>query len=92
MELTLSQQAKPSTEVLFQTVGDEAVLLDLSSENYFGLDPVGTRVWSLLSDDASLQRAFDRLLEEFEVEPDRLEADLLGLVAKLADAGLIVVD
>ena len=91
MNITLSQQAKPSDDVLFQEVGGEAVLLNLASESYFGLDPVGTRIWVLLTEDAALQRAFDILCDEYEVEPERLQADLLGLVEKLAEAGLVQV-
>lgn len=91
MNITLSQQAKPSDDVLFQEVGGEAVLLNLASESYFGLDPVGTRIWVLLNDDARLQHVFDTMLGEYEVEPAQLERDLLDLVAKLAEAGLLQV-
>jgi len=91
MNITLSQQAKPSDDVLFQEVGGEAVLLNLASESYFGLDPVGTRIWVLLNEDAHLQRVFDTMLGEYEVEPAQLQADLLDLVAKLAEAGLLQV-
>ena len=92
MNLTLSGQAKPSDDVLFQEVGGEGVLLNLASESYFGLDPVGTRIWVLLGEDGSLQRAFDILADEYEVEPAQLEADLLDLVQKLAEAGLVQVE
>ena len=91
MNLAISQKATPSDDVLFQRVGDEAVLLSLTSEQYFGLDPVGTRIWSLLSQDTSLQAAFENLCLEYEVEPERLEADLLAFVDQLAQAGLVKV-
>jgi hypothetical protein len=91
MNLTLSHQARPADDVLFQAVGDEAVLLKLESENYFGLDAVGTRIWNLLNEDPGLQRAFDILREAYEVEAGVLERDLLSLVERMADAGLVVV-
>lgn len=91
MKLTLAQRARPSEDVLFQEVGGEAVLLDLSSECYFGLDSVGTRIWGLLTENSSLQRAFDLLIDEYDVDPDRLEADLLNLIARMAKAGLVQV-
>lgn len=91
MNLTLSHRARPADEVLFQDVGGEAVLLNLASERYFGLDPVGTRIWTLLGQDPQLQPTFDTLCAEYDVEPARLEADLLGLVAQLAEAGLVEV-
>ena len=91
MKLTLSHQARPSDDVLFQEVSGEAVLLKLASENYFGLDAIGTRIWALLTADARLQRAFDILCDEYEVEVVVLERDLLSLVERMADAGLVMV-
>lgn len=92
MKLTLSHQAKPSDDVLFQEVGGEAVLLNLTSESYFGLDPVGTRVWVLLVEDARLQHAYDTMCGEYDVDPSVLESDLITLVGKLAEAGLVTVE
>ncbi len=86
---TLTDSVSPSPEVLFQEVGGEAVLLDLSSESYFGLDDVGTRIWRLLQEDGSLRGVYQHLLEAYDVEPERLEADLLQHVADLAAAGLV---
>jgi hypothetical protein len=91
MNITLSHQAQPADDVLFQEVGDEAVLLKLASENYFGLDAVGTRIWALLNQDTALKRAYDILVDEYEVEPEVLERDLLELVERMAEAGLVVV-
>ena len=91
MNLTLSHQARPSDDVLFQEVGGEAVLLKLASENYFGLDAVGTRIWILLNEAPGLKRAFDILSDAYEVEAEVLERDLLSLVERMADAGLVVV-
>ena len=75
--------------MLFQEVGGEAVLLSMALERYFGLDRIGTRVWRLLSGDPSMQSAFDTLIGEYDVEPERLKADLLSLVQQLCDAGLV---
>ena len=91
MNLTLSHQARPSDDVLFQEVGGEAVLLKLASENYFGLDAVGTRIWILLNEAPGLKRAFDILSDTYEVEAEVLERDLLSLVERMAEAGLVVV-
>ena len=88
---TLAQRATRSDDALFQEVGGEAVLLDLASERYFGLDPVGTRIWTLLADDDHLQAICDTLCAEYDAPQDRLQTDLLALVAQLADAGLVTV-
>jgi hypothetical protein len=87
---TLSDEVTISPEVLIQELDGEAVLLDLASESYFGLDDVGTRIWQLLQEHGSLQRVYDAMLTEFDVEPVRLEEDLLRHVGELADAGLVI--
>jgi len=87
--VTLAHRASHSDEVLIQDVGGEAVLLDLASEQYFGLDPVGTRIWTLLGEDDRLQAVSDRLCAEYDADPARITSDLLALVEKLAAAGLV---
>jgi hypothetical protein len=88
-EFTLQSRVVPGAHVLMQPTAGESVLLDTASERYFGLDPVGTRVWQLLAGGAGLAEVHQALLGEFDVAPERLEADLLALVDQLADAGLV---
>lgn len=92
MNPSLSDEVAISPEVLFQEVGGEAVLLDLAGGSYFGLDEVGTRIWQLLQEHSRLRTLYEAMLSEFEVEPARLEEDLLRLVGELADAGLVIVN
>ena len=65
------------------------MLLDLESEIYFGLNPTGTRMLELLRAGSSLEEVSQQLLDEFDVELERLRADLLALVEKLAAKGLV---
>lgn len=89
--VTLDQCVRCSSAVLTQQVGTETVLLDMASECYFGLDPIGTRIWSLLSDEAPLAQVHAALCDEFNEDPQRIQADLLALVRQLADAGLVAI-
>jgi hypothetical protein len=89
MSLTLATRVAVSPEVMLQEIDGEAVLLDLRSECYFGLDAVGTRIWRLIEQDGHLRSVHLGLLDEYEVEADCLERDLLALVQKLAEAGLV---
>ncbi len=89
MQIQKDQKASISSEVLFQEVSGETVLLDLASENYFGLDEVGTRIWGLLQSGFSIGETMDTLMEEYEVERATLEKDVGELLEKLVEAGLI---
>jgi hypothetical protein len=65
------------------------VLLDLESGVYFGLDEVGTRVWTLLLERGTPAAVCDALREEFEVDPGVLAGDVLRLVGELQQNGLV---
>ena len=87
-----SKKITISEEALSQEVNGETVILDLKSESYFGLDEVGTRIWQLLQEEKDLQKVFDALLQEYDVEAEQLEQDLIELVDKLIEAGLAAAD
>jgi hypothetical protein len=78
-----------SPDVMVRKVGEESVLLDLKTERYLGLDDVSARFWDLLTSGEPIQSAYDKLLEEFEVEPERLRNDLDAFVHELIEFGLI---
>lgn len=75
--------------VLVRKLDDESVLLDLESEQYFGLDEVGTRMLDALCEAGSVEAASSRLVEEYDVEPETLRNDLLALTEKLVARGLL---
>ncbi len=88
MNVDLNKKVIPSEDVLFQEVDGETVLLDLKSEHYFGLNAVGTRVWQLIQDNEELNKVFELLLDEYDVEPSQLENDLSKIVSELVHEGL----
>jgi len=76
--------------VMFNRIGDEIVILDLDSGTYFGLDPVGSRLWELLSGGASIGDAIAAMHAEYDVDRETLERDLNALVDDLKSRKLLV--
>jgi len=89
--LTLDSHVRINDDVLFQELQGEAVLLNLKSGVYFGLDPVGTRIWQLFPDNERLADVAKAIVTEYEVTEDRCATDLLALVADLEKQGLVSV-
>ncbi len=77
--------------VLARNLEGESVVLNLKTEKYFGLDEVGTRMWTLLTDATSIQSAYDSLAAEYDVEPAQLRADMEKLIGELVEHGLLTV-
>lgn len=92
MVVSFSDRVRVAPEVMIQEVGGESVILDLKTERYLGLDEVGTRMWQVLLDAASIQAAFDALLAEYDVTSEQLEEDLRDFVARLLENGLIATE
>ncbi len=72
-------------------LGGEVAILDLTAGVYYGLEAVGARIWNLLQEPRTVSEIRDALLEEYDVEPERCEQDLLVLLQRLATEGLIEV-
>ncbi len=89
MDITLESGVTIDPDVVFRDLDGEAVILHLGTGLYYGLDPVGTRMWILLAEYGDLARVFAALREEFDVSPDTLRADLLRLVTELHEKGLV---
>jgi hypothetical protein len=87
--MNLTDKVAISPQVMAKQVGEETVLLDLNSGSYFGLDPIGTRIWFLLATGKTVGEACEALLGEYEVEPRRLQGDVSNLLDALIAQGLV---
>ena len=67
----------------------EAAILNLKSGVYFGLNTVGASIWKLVQEPKTVKEIRDAILEEFDVEPDLCEHDVLELIQELSTHGLI---
>lgn len=90
-EFSLDSVVVASKGQVSSSLGDEAAILDSVRGVYYGLNPVGTRVWNLLQKPVKIAELRDSLVLEYEVEPARCEADLFELLSRLESAGLIEV-
>ena len=90
--MNLNQNITLSPEVISQEVSGETVLLDLESENYFGLDEVGTRIWQLIKETNDLAAIYQTLLTEYDVSEERLQQDLDTLLGEITKLGLVTLE
>lgn len=77
--------------VSMRAVHDEVVLLDMASEQYFGLNAVGACVIHALSRGADVDGAVAAVVDAFEAPEDQIRADVQALIEELVATGLLVV-
>jgi hypothetical protein len=68
----------------------DAVILHLSTGTYFGLNAVASQVWKLIQSPATASAICEILLEEYDVNRDACEQDMLALLEDLSAKGLVV--
>ena len=70
----------------------EIVIVNLNDGVYYGLDGVGYRVWNLIQKPITIEAIRDALVQEYDVEPQRLESDLMRFFQKLEAEGLVSIE
>jgi hypothetical protein len=91
MSVTFDDRLLKADGVLFQELEGESVLLHVSKGEYFGLNESGHRMWLILTESDSIQQAYEKLLADYDVEPDHLKRELGELVENLVENELVQV-
>ena len=91
MSLTMQLLVIPD-DVIFKVLENEAVLLNLKTGTYFGLNETGTRIWKLIEEHGHLEIVRRHMLDEFDVSEETLEGDMQALLSELLERGLLVLE
>jgi coenzyme PQQ synthesis protein D (PqqD) len=87
---TFADRVQVPPHVLVRFLDSEAVLLNLESERYFGLDETGARMWQVATAAPCLESAYQELLGEYDVAPSVLRENFGDLLGTLVEHGLLV--
>ena len=79
-------------DVVYRDLSGEAVILNLKTGTYFGLNEVGTRIWHLLEKQAAEDKIIEALVSEYAVDEDQARQDLTALISRLTDKGLLLTE
>lgn len=90
--VTLSSVVVVAPQSVSCDLAGEAAILDVQSGMYYGLNAVGSRIWSLIQAPQSVMDLCRAIVEAYDVTPERCERDVLELLQELADLGLIEVN
>ncbi len=93
MSARLSSQSivVATSEQVSCPLGDESAILNLKNSIYYGANPAAASVWKLVQQPKSVAELRDALVDEYNVESQRCEQDLMILLHKMRDEGLIEV-
>jgi hypothetical protein len=87
--LLASSVVVASKDQVSTNLSGEAVILGMSDGVYYGLDPVGARIWALVQEPRAIDEVAGAIAAEYDVSRERALADLLALAGQLMERGLL---
>lgn len=78
------------SNILFNKIEDEVVMLSLENNEYFGMEKVGSRIWELLENPLTFRQLINNLIEEYDVDERQCTKETITFIQKLEDKKLVI--
>jgi hypothetical protein len=85
----LDDTVTPSPHILARRMDPGAILMNTASGDCFELNPVGARVWDLISRGCALEAILDELVSTYAIDRATARGDLQRLLDELAQQGIV---
>jgi len=79
-------------DIVASDIDDEKVMMSVEKGEYFGLDPIGSRVWELIDKPVKVTDLIDALLLKYDVDRETCECDILAFLEELHENGILQVE
>ena len=76
-------------DAVTQELDQELLILSLSRAEYFGLNETGSYIWRLLENGPRVREVCAAVADAFDVPPATAQSDVLALLERLSDEGII---
>ncbi len=90
-EITKNSIICRSTEVVFNKLDEEIMMMSIENSEYYGLDNIGSRVWEILANPSTFSQIIEILMKEFEVTEENCFADVKEFLKSLDEKKLITI-
>ena len=90
MAITLRTIVQRRLDALGADVGGEVVLMSVERGKYYGLDEIGSNIWRRIEQPVDVASLCAALQAEYDADAAALEHDVIALLERLADQGLVV--
>jgi hypothetical protein len=83
---------KQIEDIVASDIDDEKVMMSVEKGQYYGLDPVGSRVWELIEKPIKVSELIDSLLLKYDVDRETCERDVLAFLEELHEDGILLAE
>ena len=87
--ISTNTQVKASNDQVSCELAEETAILDMKTGIYYGLDPVGARIWELIQQPTAVSDVVAQILDEYDAEEEQVTQDVILLLSQLQERELI---
>ncbi|MBZ2166320.1 PqqD family peptide modification chaperone [Methanobacterium spitsbergense] len=70
----------------------EAAILNMNDGVYYGLDPIGAKIWNLIQKPRVVNDIVEIIWDEYDVDKNQCKCDIFELIKELLDNGLVKIN
>ncbi len=88
--ISLSSIAQRNEEIVEASIDGETVMMSIDSGLYYGLDNIASRIWQILENPTPVSTICQQLIEEYDVEEQQCQQDVLAFLGNLEENNIIM--
>lgn len=77
-------------QIIDGELDNNQVMMHLEKGKYYGLNPVGKRIWDLIEQPKSFREITETLMEEFDVSKEQCESEVRAFLDKALQNEIII--
>ncbi len=91
-KITIDSTIVVADDVVSCDLDGEAAILNIKDGIYYGLDPIGAKIWNLIQKPNTINRIIQVIIEEYDVKTEECQIDIFELIEQLLDNGLVKIN
>lgn len=91
MKITPSTIIQRDSKLITSKMDGETVMMSINNGEYYGLDPIGSRIWELIENPISVESLIAKLRCEYDIEIAQCEHDTTIFLQQMANKNLLII-
>jgi hypothetical protein len=89
--ITGNQLLQRRTDMVFSHIDDEVVMMSIETGEYYGLNPIASRIWEALEKPHTFDRLIDVLTLEFNIDQTACRNDVTMFLNQMTEKNLVII-
>jgi hypothetical protein len=80
-----------NNEIISSDMDDETVMMNIEKGEYYGINPIGSRIWELIETPRKVSNICEKLCEEYDVTQEKCNNDVMHFLNHMAEKKIITI-